>query len=171
MTYHSDLSTFLSSVSTFLQYLRMNCSYHNSYVMQELAMTTQISYNKAPGIGLCCYKIEVINTKVLWSSPWNRRSLRCIHLHHENWFVQDVIVFLSSFVYPGLPFYEKLGWCFWKSRGRLPYRYTWSMLPVLSCSFAFVTLYVLLYLLYVLCCVCLFSMSGFVPESNSFDNR
>ena len=30
--------------------------------------------------------------------------LRCIHLHHENWFVQRFIVFLSSFFYLGLDF-------------------------------------------------------------------
>ena len=38
------------------------------------------------------------------SSSWTRGSLRCIYLHNENWFVQRVIVFLSSFVYAGLDF-------------------------------------------------------------------
>ena len=50
----------------------------------------------------CCYKIEVIITEVLWSSLWTRHSLRCIHHRLENWCIQRVIVFLSSFVYPGL---------------------------------------------------------------------
>ena len=49
---------------------------HGSYVMPELAVTTQTfcfvssqtSYNKASGTELCCSKIEVINTEVLCSS-------------------------------------------------------------------------------------------------------
>ena len=55
----------------------------------------------ASGAGLCCYNIEVITTEVLWASLGTRGSLWslwCIHLHHEKWFIQRGIVFLSSFV-------------------------------------------------------------------------
>ena len=51
-----------------------------------------------------CFKIEFITTKVLWSSSRTFGSLRCIHLHYENHFVQRVIVFLFSFVYHGPDF-------------------------------------------------------------------
>ena len=46
------------------------------------------------------------------------------------------------------------------------YRYTWSILPVFSgveLFIYFVTLYVLFWLYYVLCYLCLFSMSGLWP--------
>ena len=64
-----------------------------------------------------------------------------------------------------------------RSTGRLPYRCTWSILPVFSgdrvAHFTFVTLYVLFWLFYVFCRVCLFSISGqvFVPGLYSFDFR
>ena len=43
------------------------------------------SYNKASKTGLCCYNLKssLQNFEVLWSS-WNRGSLLCIHLHHDN---------------------------------------------------------------------------------------
>ena len=41
MTFHSVLSIFLLSLATSLQHLRMEFSYHNSYVMPELAVATQ----------------------------------------------------------------------------------------------------------------------------------
>ena len=37
-----------------------------------------------------------------FSSRKSSNSLRCIHLHNENWFIQRVIVHLSSSVYPRL---------------------------------------------------------------------
>ena len=40
MTFHFVLSTFLSFEATSLQYMRMEFSYHNSYVMLVLAVTT-----------------------------------------------------------------------------------------------------------------------------------
>ena len=87
-------------------------------------------------------------------------SLPCIHLYHQNWFFQRIIVFLSSVVYP---------WLFMSYSARKTEALTLPehlvMLPLFQwsprCSFAFVTLYV--WLLYVLCCVCLFSMSGLCP--------
>ena len=39
-TFHSELSTLISSVAISLQHLPMEFSYHNSYVMPELAVTT-----------------------------------------------------------------------------------------------------------------------------------
>ena len=40
MNFHSELPTFLSSLATSLQHLRMEFSYHNSYVILELVVTT-----------------------------------------------------------------------------------------------------------------------------------
>ena len=72
-----------------------------------------------------------------------------------------------------LTFYEQLGVCFQKSERTLNLlvhlvhapKFQWSP----SCSFTFVTLYVLFWLFHVLCCVRLFSMSGLVPGFHSFD--
>ena len=83
----------------------------------------------------------------LWSSSWNRGS--------------------SSLVYPGLHFLWATQWVFLEKQRTLTLplqlfhapSFYWS--PI--CSFTLVTLYVLLWLFYVLCCVCLFSMSALCP--------
>ena len=56
-----------------------------------------------------------------------------------------------------------------KHRGRLLYQCTWSMPPVFSCSFTFVTLYKLFWLFYVflLLCVSCFPCLLFVPGLHS----
>ena len=139
MTFHSVLSIFLSSVATSLQHLRMVFSYHNWYVMPELAVTMQTFCTALYFLKLCFWNMFmlqqdwIITTEVLWSSSWTRWSLCCIHLHRENWFVQGVLVILSSFVYPGLDFLLATRRVFLeKLLGRLPYRCTLSMLPVFS---------------------------------------
>ena len=71
--------------------------------------------------------IGLVTTEVLWLSSWSRGLILCIHLHNENRFVQCVIVILFSFV-PDLTFYEQICGCFSKSRRRLPYPCTWSLL-------------------------------------------
>ena len=102
---HSVLSTFLSPVASSLQRLRMEFLYNNSYGMPELAVVTQTFCIALDFLQLSFWNRIVLlqdwsrDYRILWSSPWTRRSLRCIHLHYENWFVQRVIVFLSSFVF------------------------------------------------------------------------
>ena len=75
--------------------------------------------------------------------------------------------FPSSFVYPGSEFLWATRRAFVEKRERLSYRLTWSMLVVfiksLICSFTFVAMYVLFWLFYVRCCLCLFYMSGLYP--------
>ena len=80
----------------------------------------------------------------------NSWVLRCIHLHHENRFVQCVIVFLSFFVYPDLDFLWAARWVF-LGKQFFVVRVTHFLLYVFICLF------------YVLCCVCLVSMSGRCP--------
>ena len=89
-----------------------------------------------------------------------------IHLNHENWFIQHVIAFFSSFVYPGLD-------SLWASRLVLLEKQMTLIIPLYlvhalkfycpSCFFTFVTSYVLFWLFYVLRCVCLFSLTGLYP--------
>ena len=71
MTKLYDIRDDISSAATSLQHLRMEFSYHDSYVMPKLAVTTQtfcitlgfLRYGLASGTGLCCYKIEVITVQ------------------------------------------------------------------------------------------------------------
>ena len=48
---------------------------------------------------LCCYKIEIVTTEVIWLSSLTSGSLRCIHLHvhHKNWFILHVQCMCQSF--------------------------------------------------------------------------
>ena len=107
MTFHSVLSTLLSSVAASLQHLRTEFSFFfNWYVMPELVVTTQtflIDFLELDFRSRVIW-LQVITIQVLWSSSWTRGSLRCSHLYHENWFVQRVMVFTFSFVYLGLDF-------------------------------------------------------------------
>ena len=100
------------------------------------------------------------HTEVLWSSSSGRGSLWCTHLHHENRFVQLVIVFfpLSSSLI--LLFISSSAGV---SRKAIPVHLVYSSCFYRSCSFSFVALYVLYWLFCVLCCACLFSTSGLSP--------
>ena len=114
--------------------------------------------------GLCCYKIEAITTKVSWSSTWTRGLLRCIASAPWKLICSMCHSFPLSFVYPGLDFLWATRRVFLEKQRTLTIpvhlvhapSFLWSP----SCSFTFVTLCVLFWLFYVLCSVCLFSMSG-----------
>ena len=93
-----------------LQHLRMEFTYHNSYIMPELAFTTHTFCISLDFLQLGFWNRVIMpqdwrhHYRSLWSSSWTCGSLRSIHVHHENWFVQRVIVFLSSFIYHGHDF-------------------------------------------------------------------
>ena len=73
------MSTFLSSVATCLQHLHMECSYHNSYVMHELAVNTQT---------FC------IALNFLQLGFWNRVMLLQYWSHHYSF----MIVIINSWI-------------------------------------------------------------------------
>ena len=88
------------------QRLCVECSYHNSYVMPELADTTQTFCipltHRLLDLDYVCDKIKIITTEV-----YARRN-ELVYRYNvstsamKNWFVQRVIVFLSSFIFNGL---------------------------------------------------------------------
>ena len=171
MTFHSDLSTSLSSVATSLQHLHMEFSYHTSYIMPELAVTTQTSH-----IALDFLQLGFWN-RVMFLQDWSHHKRSIVVVIINSWIITmypsapwKLICSTCQFSFPlssnpDLTFYEQLGGCFMKNIGRLPYRCTWCMLPVLSgvrvshlhllfCMYNFVTSCSLL---------CLFFMSGLCP--------
>ena len=119
---------------------------HNAYVMPELVETTKTMLLQDLSH----------HYKVLWSLFWIRGLLWCIHLYHENGFVDRVVNFLSSFVYSGLDILWATSQVFFcKSMGRLP-RCNWSILPLFS-GVRLALLFVFLCTCYFMSCVCLFS--------------
>ena len=81
------------------------------------------------------------------------------------WLVQLVIVLLSSFVYLGLDFcfYEQIG-VLRKAEDAYPTGAPGScsyFYKIRSCSFTFFDFVCIILVFYVLCCVCLLTMSGF----------
>ena len=62
-------------VETFVQHLRMQFLYLNSFVIPDIAVTTRTLCTvldfliyKASETRLCCFKIEIITTKIIWST-------------------------------------------------------------------------------------------------------
>ena len=71
MIFHSELPSYLSSVATTLQHLRIEFSYHNPYVMPELAIATQTFLYRARLLTRRLLEqgyVEIVTTDVLWSS-------------------------------------------------------------------------------------------------------
>ena len=81
MKFHSELSTFLLSVVTSLQHLRYELSYHNSYVMPELAVTTQT------------FCIALV---VLQLGFWNRVMLQDWSYHYRS----SMVINMNSWIFP-----------------------------------------------------------------------
>ena len=156
--------------------LRMEFSYHTSYVMPELAVTTQ---------AFC------IASDFLHLGFWNRVMLLQDWSHHYSSFIVVIIdswivtVYLSAkchsfpflFRLPmDLTLYEQLGGCFKKVRGRLAYRCIWPMLPFFFSGVQVAHLLLLLCMYYfsrfmffvVLVC---FPCLVFIPRLHSFDFR
>ena len=95
MTFHSVLSTFLSSVAIFHRVFI-------SQLMLELVVTAHTFCIALDFLQLSfCYKIEVITTEVLWLSSWTRGLLACIDLRHKK---------LICSTFHSFPFLFRLPW-------------------------------------------------------------
>ena len=146
----------------------MECSYHNPYVMPELAETKQTFCNKVMFLQDWSHHYRSFMVAIITCG-----SLWCIHVHHDR-VIQRVMVFLSSFVYPRLDFL----WAtrrVYKTRGRLPYQCIWSMLPGFSGVrvahlLSLLCMYDFSYFMFFVRYVC-FPYLVFVPGLHSFDNR
>ena len=139
-------------------------------ILHALAVTTHLLYCKSL-LTIRLLKLENVASRL-------ESSLHIYGRHHEPLVRFHVFMCIirtdqfnvSQFSFPFssnqyLTFYEQLGGFFQKSRGRLLYRqvhapsFQWDP----NCSFTYVALYILYWLFYVLCCLCLFSMSGLCP--------
>ena len=144
--------------------------YHNSYIMTELAVTTLPCWN---ALNFFSFLVMLLQDKShLYRSfiDVTMNSRIVIHLHPDLCPTWHKFSFLFR---PDLTFYYQLCECFWNGRGW--YWCTWSIVQVvlwsLSGSFTCVSLYVLSWLFYVLCCAFLFSRLVFTSRLRSFDFR
>ena len=88
MTFHSILSTFLSSVATFLQYLRIDFSNHNLHVMPDNHVVRRFFCTAIGSLQLCFW-----NRKIL-QQDWSP--------HHRNIMV-GIMNSWTITVYPSAP--------------------------------------------------------------------
>ena len=142
-------------------------AYHNSYVLTELAVATQTF----------CTTLDLLQlgfrNSVMLLQDWchhfrsfmivimNSRIVTVYHLHMRT-DLFNALVFLSSFVYPGHDFLWATRWVFLERQRTLtlPVHVVHAPSFLVEFEFTFVSLYVLFWLFYILCCACLFFVPG-----------